>query len=158
MRWRLEIKIEWHCKCNRVHIRDHTHISREYARIYVIFEYLYVIFKYLSYISNLHIRDPYSSNIRDLLPKRRLPLMKVCVWECDTTHSDVWRDSNISRSASEASPPRTSLYILYSIWGGLRLVGSLKVQVSFAKYSLFYRALLQKRPMILRSLLIVATP
>jgi len=29
---------------------------------------------------------------------------------------------------------------------------------SFAEYSLFYRALLQKRPMILRSLLIVATP
>ena len=30
--------------------------------------------------------------------------------------------------------------------------------ISFAKYSLFHRALLQKRPMILRSLLIVATP
>jgi len=34
-----------------------------------------------------------------------------------------------------------------------RLVGSLKLQVSFAEYSLFYRALL--RPIILRSLLIV---
>jgi len=32
----------------------------------------------------------------------------------------------------------------------LRLVGSLKLYFSFAKYSLFYRALLQKRPMILR--------
>jgi len=42
--------------------------------------------------------------------------------------------------------------------GWLRLVGSLKVQVSFAEYRLFYRALLQKRPIILRSLLIVATP
>jgi len=31
--------------------------------------------------------------------------------------------------------------------GWLRLVGSLKLQVSFAEYSLFYRALLQKRPM-----------
>jgi len=41
--------------------------------------------------------------------------------------------------------------------GWLRLVGSLKVQVSFAEYHLFYRALLQKRPIILRSL-IVATP
>ena len=38
------------------------------------------------------------------------------------------------------------------------LVGSLKLQVSFAEYSLFYRALLQKRHIILRSLLIVATP
>ena len=38
-----------------------------------------------------------------------------------------------------------------------RLVGSLKWQVS-AEYPLFHRALLQKRPIILRSLLIVATP
>ena len=30
--------------------------------------------------------------------------------------------------------------------------------LSFAEYHLFYRALLQKRPIILRSLLIVATP
>jgi len=42
--------------------------------------------------------------------------------------------------------------------GWLRLVGSLKLQVSFAEYSLFYWALLLKRPIILRSLLIVATP
>jgi len=42
--------------------------------------------------------------------------------------------------------------------GWLRLVGSLKLYVSFAEYSLFYRALLQKRPTILRSLLTVATP
>jgi len=42
--------------------------------------------------------------------------------------------------------------------GWLRLVGSVQLQVSFAEYSLFYRALLQKRPIILRSLLIVATP
>ena len=42
--------------------------------------------------------------------------------------------------------------------GWLRLVGSLKLQVSFAEYRLFYRAPLQKRPIILRSLLIVATP
>jgi len=42
--------------------------------------------------------------------------------------------------------------------GWLQLVGSLKLYVSFAEYSLFYRALLQKKSMILRSLLIVATP
>jgi len=42
--------------------------------------------------------------------------------------------------------------------GWLQLVGSLKLQVSIAEYSLFYRALLQKRPIIFRSLLIVATP
>ena len=32
-------------------------------------------------------------------------------------------------------------------------IGSLKLKVSFAEHSLFYRALLQKRPIILRSLL-----
>ena len=42
--------------------------------------------------------------------------------------------------------------------GWLQLVGSLKLQLSFAEYSLFYKALLQKRPIILRSLLIEATP
>ena len=41
--------------------------------------------------------------------------------------------------------------------GWLRLVGSLKLLVSFAEYRLFYRALLQKRPIILRSLLIAKT-
>ena len=41
--------------------------------------------------------------------------------------------------------------------GWLRLVGSLQIYVSFAEYRLFSRVLWQKRPMILRSLLIVAT-
>ena len=40
--------------------------------------------------------------------------------------------------------------------GWLWLVGSLKIQVSFAEYNLFYRALLQNRPIFLGSLLIVA--
>ena len=39
--------------------------------------------------------------------------------------------------------------------GWLPLVGSLKLYVSFAEYCLFHRALLRKRPTILRSLLIV---
>jgi len=42
--------------------------------------------------------------------------------------------------------------------GWLRLVGPLKLQVSLAEYRLFYRDLLQKSPIIWRSLLIVATP
>jgi len=49
-------------------------------------------------------------------------------------------------------------YQRYGHMGWLRLVGSLKLQVSFAEYRLFYRALLQKRPIFLRSLLIVAIP
>ena len=42
--------------------------------------------------------------------------------------------------------------------GWLRLVGCLKLYISFAEHRHFYRALLQKRPIILRSLLVVATP
>ena len=42
--------------------------------------------------------------------------------------------------------------------GWLRSVGSIKWQVSFAEYRLLYRALLQKRPIILSILLTKATP
>jgi len=42
--------------------------------------------------------------------------------------------------------------------GWIRLVGSLKLQVTCVEYRLFHRALLQKRPTILRSPLLVATP
>ena len=42
--------------------------------------------------------------------------------------------------------------------GWLRSVGSIKLQVSFAEYSLFCRAHLQKRPTILLILLTEATP
>ena len=43
------------------------------------------------------------------------------------------------------------------VLGWLRLVGSFNLDVSFAEYGLCHRALLQKRPKIWRSLLIVAT-
>jgi len=42
--------------------------------------------------------------------------------------------------------------------GWLLSVGSIRSYVSFAKYRLFHRALLQKRPIIFSSLLTVATP
>jgi len=45
-----------------------------------------------------------------------------------------------------------------SYMGWLWLVGSIKLWVSFAEYSFFYRALLQKRPVILSILLTEATP
>jgi len=47
---------------------------------------------------------------------------------------------------------------LTSYYGWLRLVGSLKVKVYFAKEPYKRDDILQKRPVILRSLLIVATP
>ena len=42
--------------------------------------------------------------------------------------------------------------------GWLRLASSLELKIICAEYRLFYRALLQKRPVILRSLLVEATP
>jgi len=51
-------------------------------------------------------------------------------------------------------PPRR----LQPAMGLLCLVESIKLKVSFAEYRLFYRALLQQRPMILSILLTKATP
>ena len=69
----------------------------------------------------------------------------VCVCVCVCVRGCVWESPNFYNFTPCCLP-----------MGWLRLVGSLKLQVSLAEYSLFYRALLQKRPMILRSLLIVA--
>ena len=68
----------------------------------------------------------------------------VCVYVC------VWRWWRIIGSRKIVS--------VFLCIGWLRLVGCLKWQVSFAEYRLLNRALLQKRPVILRSLLIEATP
>jgi len=53
-----------------------------------------------------------------------------------------------------------SFYVASALhrYGVATLVGSLKLLVSFVEYLLFYRALLQERPIIWRSLLIVAFP
>jgi len=69
-------------------------------------------------------------------------------------------------------PKKTHCCIAHTFCRSLKLIGImskepygvatisrlLKITGSFAESSLFYRALLQKRPTILRSLLIVATP
>ena len=49
-------------------------------------------------------------------------------------------------------------YVTHCMYGVATVSRLLKIISLFSKYRLFYRALLQKRPMILRSLLIVATP
>ena len=54
-------------------------------------------------------------------------------------------ENTLSRSALEVEIMQAA-----AAMGWLRCVGSLKLQVSFAEYGLFFRALLQKRPMILR--------
>jgi len=70
------------------------------------------------------------------------------IWMSHVTHMNVTWRTHMSRCGS----------ISCLIMGWLQLVGSVKLQVSFAEYSLFYRALLQKRPIILSILLTEATP
>ena len=69
---------------------------------------------------------------------------------CAMTHLFLWQCSWLIYIFT------VSAWLVHMGW--LRLVGSLKLSVSSTEYSLFCRALLQKRPIILRSLLIVATP
>ena len=52
----------------------------------------------------------------------------------------------------------THVYLLGTLMRWLRLVGSLKLYVSFAKEPYKIEDILQKKPIILRSLLIVASP
>jgi len=84
---------------------------------------------------------------------------------CDTTHWYIWQFSltcvwhvSVVYVWHDWSMWVTRLTCIWLNMGWLRLVGSLKLQVSFAEYRLFYRARLQKRPIIWRSLLLVATP
>ena len=66
---------------------------------------------------------------------------------------DVWESVSICGYVWESV-----VICCASVMGWPRSVGSLKLQVSVENTGLFCRALLQKRPVILRSLLIVATP
>ena len=59
------------------------------------------------------------------------------------------------RDTTRAVHTFTSLQL--HLWGGYDQQTPQKIQVSSAEYSLFYRARLQKRPIILRSLLAEAT-
>ena len=79
----------------------------------------------------------------------------------ESCHTHEWVVSHtwMSRATHMNESCHTHEYVMSETgMGWLRLVGSFKSHVSFAEYSLFYRALLQKRPIIWRSLLIVATP
>jgi len=82
---------------------------------------------------------------------------------CDTYKWVMWY-TWMSHVTYTNEPRDTYNWVMLHVWrspvthmGWLRLVGFLKLKVFFAEYSLFYRAHLPKRPVILRSLLIVST-
>ena len=73
----------------------------------------------------------------------------VYVYLCILIHiNDIWR--NVTTNKTKIRQPQLLVRTQ-------RLVGSLKLQFSFAEYRLFHRALLQKRPIILRIRLVVRT-
>jgi len=77
---------------------------------------------------------------------------------CESVTSRVGESRHIWISHVTLAASENSWYQFCFDIGWLWWAGAWKLQVSFAESSLFYRALLQKRPIILRSLLIVATP
>ena len=87
----------------------------------------------------------------------------VCIYLSHSlTHTPCtcsWHSSSVYTSFRSSLSLCLSLtHLTYAPMGWLRLVGSIKLQVSFAEYSLFYRALLQKRRIMLSILLSEATP
>jgi len=73
--------------------------------------------------------------------------LQICAWPIeDVWHTHQWRSSLTSRVAPHTHVCHT--LVTWPTMGWLRLVGSLKLEVSFAEYSLYYKALFQKRPII----------
>jgi len=70
----------------------------------------------------------------------------------------LWKILYSAKETYNFQEPTDRSHPIYMRWLLELPVGSLKLQVSFAEYSLFYRALLHNRPIISRSLLIVAIP
>jgi len=137
------------------HTHTNTNISRArtrthrwmYIHIHIhIYTYTYVyihirIFLFLSRCMYTSVECVELCYKRDFIlqkrPKETIFCCRFNLRNCDSKNTHVWH--------------------MYGM-GWLRWVGSLKLKVYFAEYSLFYRALLHKRPTILRSLLIAASP
>jgi len=89
-----------------------------------------------------------------------------CIYVCDMTHTYIYVCMYVCMYIDMCTCIYTytqthtwiQLWLMETDIGWLRLVGSLKLEVSFAEYHLFNRALFQMRPTVLRILLILATP
>ena len=89
------------------------------------------------------------------------PHMNKCIHMCDmahisgSRHTHIWI-SPVATHMKEPCPMYSYAWLIHTGW--LRLVDSLNWEVSFAKERYKRDYILQKRPIILRSLLPIATP
>ena len=124
----------------------------------------------LTYMMSTHIHDVYS-HTWCLLTYSPIDYTSTCAYIVSTyvvskyivstynVWADMlWVDCWYARTASAQHMCSQSTHTPQYAMGCLRLSGSLKTQVSSAEYRLFDRALSHKRPVILKSLLMVATP
>jgi len=125
---------KWHSKCNRLYVLDSTGRQRPIGCLIFIGHFLQ---------KSPIINGSLAKN--DLRLKASYGSSPPCIIRVSYT--------------TAGKHTRCHQFLIHYCDGmrWLRLVGSLKWWVSFAEYSLFCRALLQKRPTILRSLLIIAT-
>jgi len=124
---------------------------------------------------NLWITHPHVPRMFDLAPQYIINTDFIYVWMPYNQHRFyVCTNAKFNYEGAQSflrwNPKKNGLthserhtrfmQVKISNWtmGWLELVGSIKLQVSFAEYRLFYRALLQKRPIILSIPLTVATP
>jgi len=123
-------------------------------------------------VTYLYVWRDWLINVTLLIPIRDMAHFYKCASlcgnasaACAVTYAHVWRDSFMRVTPLTYTCEVTHWHICKWPCGDesaamewLRLVRSLQLYVSFAEYGLFYKALVQKRPIIWRSLLLVATP
>jgi len=117
----------------------------------------------ISYITFRKLATDYRALLRKMTypDKASYDSMPPCISEIQHTvlHTVICcseKEQRKGKTFLRRGEKRASLPLIVMEW--LRLVGSLKGQVSFAEYRLFHRTLLQKRPINLSIILLVATP
>ena len=134
----------------------YIYICCVYISIYVVCIYICCVYVYI------YMLCVYIYVVRMCIYICCVYIYMLCVYiyiyvACIYTHKYIMRRLQYVCICADSSTA-AQYHILCDTMGWLRLVGSLKLEVSFAEYRLFHRALLQKRLIILRSLLHVATP
>ena len=109
----------------------HIFIHEPCTRVYVLWQTSRV---HVCMLSQMHVQSSWMHHVSGINSSRLLDVLQIKV-------------------ICEMHKPTLCVCMCVYNMGLLRLLGS-----SFAEYRLFYRALLPKKPTILRSLLIVAAP